>query len=153
MPGNGKGTSGGAGYSMSPLLAIAAVAALFLVLLAPLALAAGKAASVAPIAAAYLVLTSLVAGYQSGLFSQAELPDLNVAGVADLRATNAQCAEVLSLLDRGGAIIDRSRPPHLVVAQDRWGQLPRDAQEVVVECVQRSWPRGAGEPQVEARAR
>lgn len=138
---------------MSPLLAIAAVAALFLALLLPLVLAAWRSASVAPIAAAYLVLISLVAGYQSGLFSRVELPDLNVAGVADLRATDAQCAELLSLLDSGGAIVDRSRPPHLVVAEDRWGQLPRDAQEVVVECVRRSWPRDTGEAQVEVRAR
>jgi hypothetical protein len=138
---------------MSPALAIAAVAALFLVLIAPLALAAWKAASVAPIAAIYAVLLSLIAGYQSGLFSRTELPNLDVAEAAVSGMTDAQCAEILSLLDRAGAIIDRRRPPHLVVAQDRWSQLPEAGQEAVVDCVQRSWPRGAAAAQIEARAR
>jgi hypothetical protein len=136
---------------MSAALAIAAVAALFLILFAPLALVAWKAAGAMPVAAFYAVLLSITAGYQSGLFSRPVLPDLNVPEIATSTLTDAQCAEVLTLLDRAGAVIDRSRPPLLVVAQDRGSQLPEAGQQAVTECVQRSWPRGS-EVQVEVRA-
>lgn len=136
---------------MSPAFSIAAVAALFLALSAPLALAAWKAAGALPVTAVYALLLSLTAGYQSGLFSRADLPDLNVAEVSGPSVTDAQCAEILSLLDRSGAITERSRPPRLVVVQNLWNQLPQAGQEAVVDCVQRSWPRNAGPAQLEAR--
>lgn len=137
---------------MSTTLAIAAVAALFLVLFAPIAFVAWKAVGAVPVAAFYGVLISLVAGYQSGLFSRTELPDLKARDIASPALTGAQCAEILSLLDRAGAILDRTRPPRLVVAQDRWTQLPQTGQQAVKECVEGSWPEGSGEAQVEVRA-
>lgn len=136
---------------MSPALSIAAVAAMFLALSAPLALAAWKALSALPVTAVYALLLSLTAGYQSGLFSRTDLPDLDVADASGPIVTDAQCAEILSLLDRSGAIIERNRPPRLVVVQNLWNQLPQAGQEAVVDCAQRSWPRNSGAAQLEAR--
>jgi hypothetical protein len=136
---------------MSPVLAIAAVAVLFLVLLAPLALAAWKRTNPAPVLAVYAVLLAGLVTYQSGTFAQAEVPDLAIADGAPTAIADPQCAEILELLDGAGAIIDRSNPPRLVVAQEGWSQLPEVVQGAVLECVERSWPSGAGEAQVEAR--
>lgn len=137
---------------MSPALAIAATAALFIVLLVPLALAAWKPGAVASAVVVYSALLSLVLGYQSGLFSQTDVPVVKDADILSSRLSSAQCAEILSLLDRAGAIIDRTRPPSLVVAKDAWSQLPEAAREPVMECVQRNWPKGAGPAEVEERA-
>lgn len=135
---------------MSPLFAILALAGLFAVLLAPLLLAAWRPGAMLPVVGGTLALVALAAGFQSGLFASTPLPaDLSVAATPVV--SNAQCVEALSLLDRAGAIIDRRHPPRLVVAGDRWSQLPEEGQRVIVDCVERSWPSGHGAAQVEIR--
>lgn len=135
---------------MSSVLAILAVTGLYAALLAPLLLAVWKSAAALPVAGGYSVLLALTTGYHSGMFTRTILPgDLSTA-VAQV-VPNAQCAEVLSLLDRAGAIMERNRPPRLVVAAAAWSQLPEEGQRVIVDCVERSWPSGTGPAQLDVR--
>lgn len=138
---------------MSSALAILAVTALFAAFLAPLGLAAWKSAAAVPVAIGYAALLSATGVYQAGTFQRVAVANLDTPEMTSPQVTDAQCAEVLGLLDRAGAIIDRSRPPRLVVVEDRWSQLPAEGQQAVVDCVQRAWPRDSAPAQVETRAR
>jgi hypothetical protein len=136
---------------MSSALAIVILSALFAASLAPLFLLARKSGAILPVAGGYAVLLALTTGYHAGLLERAALPE-NLDEAASPLVSSAQCLEMLSLLDGSGAIIERNRPPRLVVDSAIWSQFPPEAQQVVVDCIERSWPRGSGPAQLEVRA-
>jgi hypothetical protein len=99
----------------------------------------------------YIIILALIGAYHSGMFSRVRAPDLDLSRATGRGLADTQCVEVLELMDGAGAIADRSRPPRVIVVQKLWSQLPEAAQQVVVECIQRSWPADAAPAQVEAR--
>lgn len=133
---------------MSSIVATAAMSALFLVALAPLALPVWNPKAALPIGLAWGSFTLGVAGLQAGFFQSTELPSLERVGADNGTMTRSQCAEVVRLLEEARVILARD-PPRLVVARAGWEQLPEEGREAVVECVSRGWPRDAGALQVE----
>jgi hypothetical protein len=133
---------------MSSTFAIVLVSLLYIVLLAPLAIIVLRPSAVVPLATAYALSIAGIASYHSGLFEPATLPP---GGVPDMALSGVDCAELLGVLDQASVIVDRRNPPRLVVAEAQWAQLPDDARDAVVACVQRSWPTGAPAAQIELR--
>jgi hypothetical protein len=116
--------------------------------LSPLALVWLRPAAGTPVAVAYAILLSTLTGYHVGLFAAPSVPDLDMSEVAGPLA-DARCAELIELVERHQVIVDRSEPPHLVVAGPAWSTLPVEAQTAITDCVQRSWPEGADPAQIE----
>jgi hypothetical protein len=137
---------------MSSIFAIIIVATVYVAALGPLAFAAWKPNYATLVASLYVVFIGAIGLHQSGLFAQPALPSLDDVPIGGAEMSTAQCAQLLAVLDEGGVIVDRRSPPRLVVAQGGWGQLPAEAREAVVACVQRTWPRGVPPAQVEARS-
>jgi hypothetical protein len=138
-------------HAMSSTIAIMIVAALYAALLAPLVFVARKPRALAPLTGVYVVVIVAIATIQSGLFDPPTLPSLDDVPRSDAQLSNAQCTQLLTLVENGGVIVDRRSPPRLAVAQSSWEQLPPEVREAVINCVQRTWPRGAAPAQVEAR--
>ncbi|HMG46777.1 MAG TPA: hypothetical protein VK614_04895 [Allosphingosinicella sp.] len=138
---------------MSSAFATTIVAIVYIAALAPLGLAAWKPGIGGPLAAIYGAFITAIAAHQSGIFAQPALPSLTDVSAADVTMSEARCTELLTLLDNGGVILDRRAPPRLAVAQDGWEQLPAEAREAIVACVQRAWPRNSAPAQVEIRTR
>jgi hypothetical protein len=46
------------------------------------------------------------------------------------------CGEVVRLSERGRVILNRSNPQRMVVNGSLWRQLPREAQQSIVQCVE-----------------
>ncbi len=136
---------------MSSFVAICAVSALFLVALAPLALLAIRRRPALPIALLTITFVTAAAGYQTGLFARGDFSDLRAAELAGPVVPTARCVEIITLLERAGVILDRGSPPRLLVSQAAWAQVPEEAQTVVVDCVQRTWP-GSPAVRLEQRA-
>jgi hypothetical protein len=136
---------------MTSTIAIMIVATIYVAALAPLAWIGIKQSAPAWMAGAYGVLIGAIAVQQSGLFAGPVIPSLADVSLDNLTISDAQCGEVLTLLDNAGVFIDRQTPPHLVVAQEGWNQLPPEAREAVIACVQRAWPRNTAPAQVEVR--
>jgi hypothetical protein len=137
---------------MSQAVAIPLVAGLILALIAPLGLASRKAIAAVAVAATYGIAIALLVAYHSGLFSTYEFPAPIVQEIAKPDVTDPQCDKLFSLLDQAHVIIDRTRPPHLVVVQKTWSEFPEVVHQAVVECVQRSWPSDSEPVEVEQRA-
>jgi len=136
---------------MNALPAILIVLALNLLVLAPLAVAALRKRTPTWLVAAYSASLLGIGAYQLGFTQRIPIPALDPARMSRTSLSPSQCTELLTLLDQGGVFVDRRNPPRLVVAAPQWTQLPEEARGAVVDCVQQSWPRGAGTPQVETR--
>jgi hypothetical protein len=136
---------------MNSLPAILIVLALNLLVLAPLGLAALRKRTPAWLVGAYSASLLGIGAYQLGFSQRIPIPAVDATRLSRTSLSPSQCTELLTLLDQGGVFVDRRNPPRLVVAQLQWAQLPEEARGAVVDCVQQSWPRGAGTPQVEAR--
>ena len=137
--------------TMNPLPAILIVLGLNLLALAPLGLVAVRRRTPAWLVAVYSVLLLGIGAYHLGFTQRIPIPQVDSASLSRGALSQAQCAEILSLLDQSGVFVDRRNPPRLVVAQPQWEQLPEEVRGAVIECVQQSWPRGAGTAQVETR--
>ena len=136
---------------MSPFIASLAVAAIFLVALAPIALASMRVIGWAPSALFTLLLIGGVTSVQAGLFLSAPpLPEISAARTGAIQ--DAQCAEVITALERARLILDRRAPPRLIVSRQLWAQMPMELRGVVLDCVRRAWPENAAEPELEMRA-
>jgi hypothetical protein len=137
--------------AMPSIIAILILAALYIAALAPLIFVARKPRALMPMAGVYVACILAISMFQSGLLASATLPSLEDVPFSDGQLSAAQCTQLLTLLDDGGVIVDRRSPPRLVVARSGWEQLPVEAREAVVGCVQRAWPRNAAQAQVEVR--
>lgn len=136
---------------MSHAVAITLVASLTLALIAPLALASRKTGTAVSVAASYGIMIAFLVAYHSGLFSRYELPVPVVQDITKSDSAGPQCDRIFALLDQVHVIIDRTRPPHLVVLQKKWGEFPDVVRLAVVDCVQHSWPSDSKPVEVEQR--
>lgn len=134
---------------MSSTSASLVLSLIFVVALAPVVAAARKLIGWIPVALFNGLLVAVVTGAQAGLFlPAAQLPVLP-ASSGGVSAT--QCNEALIALERARVILDWRRPPRMIVEQRLWEQLPADVKSLVLDCVRRTWPEGANEPQLEFR--
>jgi hypothetical protein len=124
---------------MSPELAIVCVTMLYAVVGVPLSLAAWAKSGYRPAAWVSVILCSGVAIYQTGLFSAGDLADVDVSGFAAPSGQSGNCQEVIATLENAGIIIER-RQRRLVVAQEVWEQIPQEARQAVIACVEASAP-------------
>jgi hypothetical protein len=136
---------------MSSTIAIMIVAAIYIVALAPLVFLARNPKKLAPLAGVYVAIILAIATVQSGLFAAPALPSLEDVPLSDARLSDAQCTQLLTLLENEGVIVDRRSPPRLTVSQSSWEQLPPEIHDATMACVQRTWPRNAAPAQVEIR--
>ena len=136
---------------MSSTIAIMIVAIIYLAALTPLALVARKPRALVLSASLYGLLIGGVAIAQSGLFASAAIPSLTDVSLGDRPLSESQCDQVLTLLDNGGVFIERRTPSHVIVVQQAWDQLPPEARDTIISCVQHTWPRNAAPAQVEVR--
>jgi hypothetical protein len=136
--------------SIQPLLAVSALIGVSLI---PLALVWGRPATGKAVAVGYAALLATLTGYHVALFAGPSLPDLDVSETARPAVADAQCAELLEVLERNQVILDRSEPPHLIVASSLWATLPEVAKSAVGDCVQRDWPADADPIQIHVQPR
>lgn len=133
------------------LFSALAIAALYAAILLPLGLVVRRPDWARPVALGYAILLASLVTYHVGMFRSPALPDLKAAERVQPQASDAQCTEILTLLASTRTIVDRSRPPLLVVAESTWSAIPEDGRAVVIQCVQRGWPQGTAPAQVEVR--
>lgn len=134
--------------SIQPFLAVSALIAVFLM---PLALVWRRPGTGTAVAVGYAVVLSTLTGYHVALFAAPSVPDLDTPEIARPSITEARCAELLEVLERNKVILDRSEPPHLVVASSAWSTLPEVAKSAVGDCVQRDWPADAEPIQIDVQ--
>lgn len=135
--------------SVASIFPSIAVWALIVAFLLPLATVWWRPAIGTPVAIGYAVLIATVTGYHVGLFAAPSLPDLDIPEVARPSIADAQCAELIEMLERNRVIVDRSDPPHLVVAGPAWSTLPEVGKAAIADCVQRRWPEDAEPMQID----
>lgn len=131
--------------------AIAIVALLFVIAAVPILLAVRRPNAAATVAGGYAAVLAGGLAWYSGFFAKV---DVNLAALAEAdrqEITVGQCAQIFKLLDQTGAIVDRRKPPTLVVDGAVWSQLPASAQDAVIGCVERAWPEGSGSAELQQR--
>lgn len=136
---------------MTSIQALLAFSGLTGVILMPLALVWRRPATGTAVAVGYAALLSMLTGYHVGLFAGPSLPDLDIAEIARPSIADAQCAELLEVLERKQVILDRREPPHLIVANSLWATLPDVAKSAVGDCVQRDWPADSDPIQIDVQ--
>lgn len=136
---------------MTSSFAIAAVAGILILAAVPLAILLRRPRALAPVMAVYGAFFLGVASLHAGFVRSEPLPSFEgLSSTPSTAMSRRQCAEIVRLLEEGRVILDRA-PPRISVVQSRWEQLPQEAREAVVACVERGWPQGAGPAQVVVR--
>ena len=128
------------------LLALLVLFALFILIALPglLALSRPKAAVVA--APLYIALLAGIFLHYSGLSFGGRLPAAarSAPGAA---AGSGLCGQAISQARDIGLIVDHSSPTRVTVNRDLWGQLPQQAKDGIVLCLERARPaRLTGDP-------
>ena len=143
---------------MSSTASIAAVGALFLLVLAPLAVALDRERAVRltrPLLAGYALLFAALAIYEISPFQTREKAVLSTAGLTATSepgmgtTASAQCAQAVSQSEVAGLILDRRNPGRVIVNGRFWNQIPEQAQEALIYCLEQSRARDANSRPVE----
>lgn len=138
---------------MASIFAFLAVAAIYLVALAPAVLAALRP-GLGRFAALFYGASALAAAtFQLGIFSRQGLAPYDIEDIENRSMQEGECGEVIRLLEGAGIIVDRRDPARLVVAQPAWDQMPPAVRDVATNCVERSRPEGANYQPIEIISR
>lgn len=130
---------------MMTLLAVAILLAAFLIVALPgiLALFRPKAAIVA--APFYLALLTAIAAHYVGFSFGGTIPAPPKAGAGP----TGLCEQAIAQSEQGGLIVNRSNPLRVVVRHELWAELPQQAKDGLITCLQMARPTQARDAPVE----
>lgn len=132
-------------------LAILALVALFMIIAAPAFFVVARPRVATAVIPIYVVLFMGLAIYHvgyswSGNADPSKSPT-SMAGRAG--GSSSLCEQALDQLDQAGVILDRSDPLRVVVNQEFWAQLPQNAKDGLIACLQLQRPENRSEEPVE----
>lgn len=126
---------------MSPALASAAVFGLYALLALPAILALMKPrfawGAVPFYAGLFLFLVYYHVGFSVGRMPVAEVSQPDGDSIA---GATPECQQALKLLGEAGMIVRRPDPSTVVVRAELWKQVPKEAQDFLIKCIEADRP-------------
>ncbi len=134
---------------MSTLTATLAILALHAAVLAPLAFALVRPKATAPILSCSAVLLLGILFYQASPFARPAV-DSAALVLPDMAAQMSdRCEQILTAVDEGGVLLDRSDPSRPVVSREFWRHVPQNIRQAIESCLDQARPGGPEQGAIE----